>query len=163
VSAQIDRFDDRAFESASAIERDSFPESRPGGEFLREELARPWTRAWMARDGEVVVGYLLAWHVADELHILQVATAKPVRRQGIGARLVDAAMAYASREGVRLVLLEVRRSNIAAIALYRRAGFAVDRLRKGYYSNGEDALEMAVELDPSTGTRVARKDEVAPA
>ncbi len=74
-----------------------------------------------------MVGYLLSWHVADELHILQVAAAPAERRRGIGRALVDEALAYCARERVRLVLLEVRRSNLPAIALYRRVGFVAIR------------------------------------
>jgi ribosomal-protein-alanine N-acetyltransferase len=45
-------------------------------------------------------------------------------------------------------LLEVRRSNDAAIALYRSAGFSENGVRRGYYSdNGEDAALMCVELE----------------
>lgn len=144
------------------IDRAAFAQTRPAEEHLREELARPWTKAWVAmgNDEDRVVGYLLSWHVADELHILQVASALGDRRRGIGRALVEQALAYAVSQRVRLVLLEVRRSNGAAIALYRRVGFIGSSVRRGYYSDGEDALEMLLELDPLTGARVPRVDEV---
>jgi len=59
------------------------------------------------------------------------------------------------------VLLEVRRSNQAAIRLYRSFGFSVAGLRRAYYSlDGEDALEMVLVLDPETGDIVPGQDEV---
>ena len=61
---------------------------------------------------------------------------------------------------MRLVLLEVRRSNEGALALYRRLGFALTNVRRGYYADGEDALEMLVELDPVTGAHVPQADGV---
>src|SRR5687768_15728706 len=58
-------------------------------------------------------------------------------------------LAYARARSARLVLLEVRRSNAAAIALYRALGFEEAGVRRGYYSDdGEDALEFRLELTP---------------
>jgi ribosomal-protein-alanine N-acetyltransferase len=167
---------ERDVAEVAAIDAVTFPQTRPAEEHVREELSRPWTRAWVAReandasDAEAanttdaterarVVGYLLSWHVADELHILQVAAAPAERRRGIGRALVDEALAYCARERVRLVLLEVRRSNLPAIALYRRVGFVASNVRRAYYNDGEDAVEMQLELDPATGARVPRVDE----
>jgi ribosomal-protein-alanine N-acetyltransferase len=114
---------------------------------LREELARPWARMRVARvDRGIVVGYSLFWHVADEVHLLNVAVAPPERRRGVGRRLVEDLFAYARAHGVARVLLEVRASNAAAIALYESFGFDRARVRKAYYADGEDALEMAREL-----------------
>jgi ribosomal-protein-alanine N-acetyltransferase len=115
---------------------------------LREEAARAWSRVWVARDPEVV-GFLLAWHVADELHVLDVATREDRRRRGVGRTLVQAAIAYAHAHQVRRLFLEARRSNEPAIALYRSAGFRELGARAHYYEDGEDALEMmlALELD----------------
>ena len=143
----------------AAIDEEAFPQTRPAEEHIREEMSRPWTRAWAAHGDAGVVGYLLSWHVADELHILQVATETRERRRGVGRALVERALAFAVAEKVRLVLLEVRRSNVAAIALYRGLGFSAVNVRRGYYANGEDAVEMLVELDPG-GARVPRVDEV---
>ncbi|HEX6277650.1 MAG TPA: ribosomal protein S18-alanine N-acetyltransferase [Polyangiaceae bacterium] len=114
-----------------------------------EELARPWARLWVARaspDGEPL-GFALVWHAADEVQLLDLAVDERARRRGVGRELVRFVLAYARETRSRLVLLEVRRSNEAAIALYRSAGFTENGVRRGYYSdNGEDALAMSVEL-----------------
>ncbi len=113
-----------------------------------DELERPWARVWAARGGAPgeptrALGFLVAWHVVDELHVLNVATAPEMRRRGIGSVLVEAALAYAAESGVRLVLLEVRRSNEPALRLYEKFGFDVSGVRERYYAdNDEDALEM---------------------
>jgi ribosomal-protein-alanine N-acetyltransferase len=128
---------------------------------LREELARPWSRAWVARDqSEALVGYLLAWHVADELHILNVTTRTDCRRRGVGRALMLAAIAYGGEKQVKHLLLEVRRSNDAAISLYRSLGFFARGLRLRYYPDDEDAVEMVLLLDPNTGSIVAHDDEI---
>jgi ribosomal-protein-alanine N-acetyltransferase len=118
---------------------------------FREELARSWARCWVARladerEAGRPAGYLLLWHVVDEIHVLDIAVHPAHRRQGIARALMDRLFAYARERGVRLVLLEVRRSNVAAIGLYQSLGFSIENERKRYYANGEDALEMAVRL-----------------
>ena len=112
------------------------------------ELERPWGRVWAAlAQARTPLGFLVAWHVVDELHVLNVATAASARRRGVGSLLVREALAYASASGVRLVLLEVRRSNEPAIRLYEKHGFVVTNVRVKYYSdNDEDALEMQLSL-----------------
>jgi ribosomal-protein-alanine N-acetyltransferase len=128
---------------------------------LKDELARTWSRLWVAReDGDGVVAFLVSWHVADELHVLNVATRENRRRRGIGRALMDVVIAYARREHVKHVLLEVRRSNAAAIALYRSVGFFAMGVRAKYYPDDEDAVEMVLLLDPATGAVVAHDDEV---
>src|SRR6185312_3951673 len=77
---------------------------------LREELARPWARIWIARGDAPVgspraVGFLLAWHVADELHVLDVATHPELRRRGYGRALLQQSLAYAREQAIRHVLL----------------------------------------------------------
>jgi ribosomal-protein-alanine N-acetyltransferase len=128
---------------------------------LRDELARPWARIWVARDDdEAPIAFLIAWHVADELHVLNVATRVDRRRRGIARALLDEAVAYARTRGIKHVLLEVRRSNRAAIALYRSVGFFAMGVRARYYPDDEDAVEMVLLLDPKTGSIVAHADEV---
>jgi [ribosomal protein S18]-alanine N-acetyltransferase len=120
-----------------------------------DELDKPWARVWvarLAREGEAArpIGFLVAWHVVDELHVLNVATAEEARRRGVGSMLVREALAYAAAHGVRLVLLEVRRSNEPAIRLYEKHAFTVSNVREKYYSdNDEDALEMTLTLGPA--------------
>jgi len=61
---------------------------------------------------------------------------------------------------VKQVLLEVRRSNDAAIALYRTMDFFATRVRARYYPDDEDAVEMLLLLDPRTGEVLPHDDEV---
>jgi ribosomal-protein-alanine N-acetyltransferase len=114
---------------------------------MRQELARPWARLRVARDESgACVGFLLAWMVADEVHVLDVAVRAALRRRGIGGALLRDLLAFARAKGARRVFLEVRVSNAPAIALNRGAGFEDLNTRKSYYSDGEDALEMVLAL-----------------
>jgi ribosomal-protein-alanine N-acetyltransferase len=160
VVVEITRRDGEGIAAVDAIARESFVESRFSAE---EELARPWARIWAARPsgGEEPAAFLVAWHVADELHVLHVATAPSMRRRGLARVLMDGALAYAAASHARIVLLEVRRSNRAAIKLYRGIGFTVLGVRPRYYSdNDEDAIEMILALDPASGTVVPGRDEI---
>jgi [ribosomal protein S18]-alanine N-acetyltransferase len=128
---------------------------------LKDELARTWARLWVAREDDgAVVAFLVSWHVADELHVLNVATREDRRRRGIGRALMNVVVAYARSHDIKHVLLEVRRSNGAAIALYRCVGFFAMGVRARYYPDDEDAVEMVLMLDPVTGAIVAHADEV---
>ena len=143
-----------------AIDREAFARGGASSAIdVREEAARPWSRILVAREHGAPVAYLVAWHVADELHLLAIATASHRRRTGIGRALVQRLVDFAFERDVRHVFLEVRRSNDAAIALYRSFGFYLLGVRAKYYSDGEDALEMALELDPSQRKVLLRDDE----
>ncbi len=160
------RPDDPDFEQINAIGQASFSQTTRTD--AREEITRPFTHAWVARIPAArrahgtPVGFLVAWHVADELHILNVATAVQFRRRGVGLALMNRALVFARERKVRLIVLEVRLSNEPAIQLYRSLEFFAIGLRPGYYSdNGEDALEMVLVLDPETGHVVPGRDEVS--
>jgi len=116
------------------------------------ELERPWARLWVVREALAAppVGVALSWRAADELHLLDLAVAPAHRRRGFGQRLLAAVVEDAKTTGARVVLLEVRASNQAALGLYRQAGFVEHGVRRGYYAtDGEDALEMRLELEPA--------------
>jgi len=123
---------------------------------LEAELTRDIALPWVRRDATgVIVGFMLAWSVADELHLLELATARAHRRKGHARALLDELLALAKKDAKRLVLLEVRRSNVAAIRLYESLGFELTGVRPRYYAdNDEDGLEMRITFDPETGAIV---------
>ena len=115
-------------------------------EALAAELARSWARMLVAEDetlaGAPVVAFVNYWVVADEVHVLNVATDPLHRRKGHARALVAAMVAAARAENARSLLLEVRAANAPAIALYREFGFREVGTRRGYYDDGEDATLM---------------------
>lgn len=113
---------------------------------LREELVRAWGHLRVLRDEARVLGYVLFWHVTDEIHLLNVAVDEAARRRGFGRRLVEEVIAYARAHEAAKVLLEVRVSNAPAVALYLALGFEEFNRRSRYYDDGEDAIEMAKPL-----------------
>ncbi|HJU29606.1 MAG TPA: ribosomal protein S18-alanine N-acetyltransferase, partial [Candidatus Binataceae bacterium] len=116
------------------IERLGFAQPWSLDSFMRE-LSLPFSRIIVATagtDGEIA-GFLCRWLVADECHILNIAVHPGMRRHGIGARLMNDAIAEARKKQVQFMTLEVRRSNLAARGLYRKLRFEERRLRKNYY------------------------------
>lgn len=90
--------------------------------------------------------------VLDEGQITNVATHPAHRRCGLAARVMEALLCEARERGLATVTLEVRASNEAAIALYRRYGFAVLGKRPRFYTHPvEDALIMGLTLDGKDG------------
>jgi ribosomal-protein-alanine N-acetyltransferase len=95
-------------------------------------------------------GFVLAREVAGEAEILTVAVSDKYPRQGLGWRLMLAALRETRARGGETVFLEVDEGNAAAIGLYRKLGFGQVAERKGYFDNGpgrkSSALVMRVDL-----------------
>jgi [ribosomal protein S18]-alanine N-acetyltransferase len=132
------------------IERHSFPQPWPRATF-EAELTRELARLDVARAPGVIgfCNYRLAPAPGGgELEILAIATHPDRRRGGVGAALLHHALAAGRAAGCPRALLEVRRGNAPAIALYQRAGFRTVHVRAGYYADGEDALVMISGSNP---------------
>jgi ribosomal-protein-alanine N-acetyltransferase len=127
-------------EAAGALEQSVYSQPWSTGVFA-DELAQP-SRTYLAVevDGDLV-GYGGVMLVDDEAHITTVVVDPHRREQGLGTRLVMSLVQAARSGGARSLTLEVRASNKAAQALYRRFGMAPVGVRKRYYRD-EDALIM---------------------
>ena len=125
------------------IERAAF--SHPWTEELvRRELGHEFSTVLLACGGDsgAVQGFAVVWLVHDELHVLNVAVAPEARRRGVARALLAEVEERARGQGARVAMLEVRRSNGPAIALYRAAGYREVAVRPRYYPDGEDARVM---------------------
>ncbi|MCR5667209.1 MAG: ribosomal protein S18-alanine N-acetyltransferase [Eubacterium sp.] len=101
----------------------------------------------VAAEGTTVVGYALLYAAADEADITKVAVAPMQRRKGYGANLVMQLVVHGKQMGVNHYYLEVRESNEAARAMYKRIGFEEVGNRKNYYDEPkEDAVIMKFEV-----------------
>lgn len=129
------------------VEKLSFPTPWSRRLFLNE-LANPNSQIVLAKDEkDTVLGYICFWTVADETHIMNLAVHPEFRRQGVGKRLFAFALEFSEARGANYFALEVRERNKAAQEFYKRFGFRVAGIRKGYYRDtGEDAVLMELEL-----------------
>lgn len=121
------------------IEQHSF---KSNNRTFKGELQREWARIDVVREGNRLVAFCNYWLVTTELHILTIATHPDYRGKGIATELLAHVLEKAQQTGCSLATLEVRRSNVPAIALYERAGFKTVHVRARYYSDDEDALVM---------------------
>ncbi|MBS1109168.1 MAG: ribosomal protein [Anaeromyxobacteraceae bacterium] len=130
------------------IERAAF--SHPWTEELvRRELGHEFSTVLLACGGDsgAVQGFAVVWLVHDELHVLNVAVAPEARRRGVARAILDRVEAQGREQGARIAMLEVRRGNAPAIALYRTLGYREVGVRPRYYAeDGEDALVMDKDL-----------------
>jgi [ribosomal protein S18]-alanine N-acetyltransferase len=121
-------------------------------ELLRRELTHDWSTILLAEEELApgvrrLLGFAIFWVVHDELHILNVATDPSQRRRGVARQVMDATLERGRQRRCTLATLEVRRSNEAALALYRGLGFRAVGVRPNYYvDEGEDAIVMILDL-----------------
>lgn len=77
--------------------------------------------------------------IVPEAEILDIAVRADHRRCGHAAFLLQEFLRHARATGVRKMFLEVRESNVAALALYRKFNFVLTGRRKNYYRNPREA------------------------
>ena len=102
-------------------------------ETVAADLSKPHSAYLVAEKNGAVVGYACSWYVVDEAQLVNIGVSKKERRRGIADLLMKALLAEAKTRGMVSIYLEVRTSNVAAQALYRKYGFTVKALRKGVY------------------------------
>ena len=97
-------------------------------------------------DGKVV-GYVIGvirWETMG--HILAIGVDPPYRKQNIGSTLMDQIIVRLRAKGVKLVRLEVRKSNVGAQRFYLKLGFRQRGEIPCYYEDGEAAVVMDYEV-----------------
>lgn len=124
--------------------------------------AYPWTRGnfcdamecgylcYVEENDGKLCSYAVLMVGVDEAELLNIAVAAEYQRKGLGGRMLRTILQIAHDQGFTRVLLEVRASNLAAISLYRLAGFAKIGVRRDYYHNAsgsEDAIVMACDVE----------------
>jgi len=140
---RIERVEPEDIKEILEIEKNSFKD--PWSNFAFEsELTNSDSIFLKAVEKNKMIGYIIVRKLLDEFHIMNVAVAPTSRRKGVAQKLIDHVLKNLSSG--KLLLLEVRKSNQAAISLYQKNGFTILHTRKAYYSDGEDAIVMIKEL-----------------
>ena len=138
---------ERDLDEVVTIENTIYSHPWTRGNFGDSLHARYECRTW--RLGGQLVGYFVLMVAAGEAHLLNLSVRASEQRSGHGSALLREAAAIARRLGARSLFLEVRPSNHAAQALYRRFGFRNVAVRRGYYpahTGREDALVLTLAL-----------------
>lgn len=124
--------------------------------------SHPWTRGMFSdsltngyickvyENDREIIGFAVLMPALDEVHLLDICIASAFQCKGLGKKLLGEMLALAHVLKFGRMLLEVRRSNFAASALYRNAGFTDIGVRRGYYpsaSEREDAIVMEYKIE----------------
>lgn len=151
VRVAMQPMEDQDIDEVMIIEQASFPTSWPSNAFWNEihrnKLAQYFVaRAPVLKDGTVsmkLVGYAGMWIVLDEAHITTIAVHPQFKGRKIGEQLLLELFSRGIEKGTKWATLEVRESNRAAQALYKKYGFSQVGLRKNYYlEEKENAVVM---------------------
>lgn len=101
----------------------------------------------MQESGGFLVGFIVGRCLGEEWEVENIVVAAAQRKHGLGTRLLQEFMRRAKSEGAHFIGLEVRESNHAAQALYRKLGFSEISRREKYYSAPEeDALIFSIHI-----------------
>ena len=132
----------------AALEQVCFPADPWSEELFRSALECPDTALLAAeKEDGAVLGYAVLSAVLDEGNLDNIAVAPHCRRRGVADALLSALTDF-GRKRLSVLLLEVRASNLPAIALYEKHGFVPVGRRKNYYNApNEDAILMTLELE----------------
>lgn len=113
--------------------------------------ALPTIHYLVAEDGGQVTAYAVASIVADIAELQRIAVTPAARRRGIARALLAEVVDRARAGGADRLLLEVRETNVEALAFYAATGFVeVDR-RPRYYRDGSTAVVMRRSLGGGCG------------
>lgn len=115
-----------------------------------DELKNPYSRMYVLKEQNYVLGYVGAWVVLDEADITKVTIIPNLQNKGLGKYIFTYMLKKLQEENVRQINLEVRKSNESAIHLYKLFGFEQIAIRKKYYADGEDAIIMVRTMDGGT-------------
>lgn len=135
----IDLLKENEISAISEIEHECF--SHPWSEqSIRDSFKNHDAHFFVARENEKIIGYISSEIILDEGYIMNIAVKPEFQGRGVGKALVRY-MVDNYKNVLKFITLEVRKSNIAAISLYKKLGFEHVGTRKGYYRNPtEDAL-----------------------
>lgn len=130
------------------VENQAYPHPWTIGIF--RDCLRVGYSCWVVTRARSVIGYGIVMLAAGEAHILNLCVKPDQQGKGIGRELLSHMTETARQAAIDMILLEVRRSNQAAISLYHSAGFHELGIRDNYYpaeSGREDAIIFAKYLD----------------
>lgn len=121
----------------------------PWSEGIFKDCFKAGYSCWVSEEMDKILGYSIASFAVGEAHILNLCVDPEEQGLGIGRKMMENLINVARTKKAETVFLEVRPSNLGAIALYEKLGFNEIGIRKDYYPadmGREDALMLALQL-----------------
>lgn len=134
-------------EAVITAEREIYPFPWTPGNF--RDSIKAGNSCWIAEAEGEMVGYGVMLVAAGEAHLLNLGVARPWQRKGLGRRILQHLIRAARNGMAEIMYLEVRPSNLPALALYDDIGFIQIAKRRNYYpahDGREDAVIMTLPL-----------------
>lgn len=104
-------------------------------------------RIIVSENEKSIVGYILFNQILDEAEIYKIVVSKNFRNKQIAFKIMEFLLNELKKNNVKKIFLEVRKSNIPAINLYKKCGFIEIREIVDYYTNPkEDGIMMLKEV-----------------
>jgi len=97
-------------------------------------------RLWVYEVDNDVVGFIIDMRHKDEISILNIAIHKCLQGMGHGLKMLKKYIK--SLQGKYSIYLEVNKNNIKALNMYTKLNFERLSIRKSYYTDGGDAINM---------------------
>ena len=155
----IRKFELKDLYQVISINRRCLPENYSEGFFISLYRNFPETFIVAEKDG-VVVGYIMCrieiglsnisftlFSISKKGHIISIVVLPEHQRKGLGQALIEKALENMVKfYNAKSCYLEVRVSNESAIRLYKKIGFEVHTVIRGYYADGENAYVMIKKL-----------------
>lgn len=132
--------------------RGNFSDSLAAGHWaycIRPHLDQTQLQLGSYLDPTALWAYCILFPAVDELHLLNITVTPQLRKLGLGTRIMAAVEGVAAKQRMPRILLEVRPSNVSALALYTNLDYEQIGVRKNYYpacsvdGSREDAIVMA--------------------
>ncbi len=127
------------------MDKDVFTDPWSEGFFL-DELGKDYSYCCVLENDGELCGYAVIWCIYETAELVRIAIDKKYHRNGFGGIVMQDVLQTAVSRGCERMMLEVRKSNAAAQALYKRFGFDEIAIRKRYYGGTEDAVIMEREI-----------------
>lgn len=140
-------FDTKYIDDIYAIESMVFPDT-----YSKETLNsiidnKLYKNSLVLVDNDIMVAYIIVYEVAKEAEIHRIAVNSDYRKRGYGQAILSECIKILKSINTEKIHLEVRKSNFGAISLYKKFGFELMGVRKGYYSdNNDDAMLFTLQL-----------------
>ena len=140
MTQDIRQMEEKDIDSLVIIEEECFslPWSKKA---FQESYVKDYAYFFVAEIDKEIVGYVGLYKMGNDGDITNIGISSLHRRKGIGYKLMSSVLDFAKRENMEHITLEVRESNIPAIALYEKLGFVKVGIRKDFY---EKPVENAI-------------------
>ena len=97
-------------------------------------------RIWIYELNKIIIGFIIDLRYANEVNILNIAIGESFQNKGYGSKMVYNHLKNLPQKST--VLLEVKKNNYRALKIYSKLNFEKLYIRKAYYNDGSDAVNM---------------------